>query len=65
MSIDKDKRITIKLDDLPTDVFELTSSGLTVESLTAGHGMTEVGTSQGQRTSLCCDCAQPSRHSDL
>ncbi|TDD12915.1 GE37468 family thiazolyl peptide [Nonomuraea diastatica] len=27
------------------DVFDLTDSGLTIESLTAGHGMTENGAS--------------------
>jgi hypothetical protein len=49
------------LDDLPVDVFDLEGSGLTVESLTAGHGMAELGAS-----SICtctcpslCSCTQP------
>ena len=33
------------LDDLPMEVFELTDRGLTVETLTAGHGLTEYGAS--------------------
>jgi len=39
------------LDDLPVDVFEIDGSGLTVESLTGGHGMTETGAS-----SFCAPC---------
>jgi hypothetical protein len=53
MSIDK--RLALDLEDLPMDVFELAENGLTVESLTAGHGMTEIGAS-------ClsgCDCSCP------
>lgn len=68
MSMDKDKRVAFELNDLPMDVFELAERGLTVESLTAGHGMTEVGAgaSQNQRTSSACLlCCPPSRHSDL
>lgn len=67
MSMDKDKRVAFELDDLPMDVFELAERGLTVESLTAGHGMTEgAGASQSQRTSSACLlCCEPSRHSDL
>jgi hypothetical protein len=33
------------LDDLPMDVFELSSQGLEVDSLTAGHGMGELSAS--------------------
>jgi hypothetical protein len=40
-----------RLDDLPVDVFEIDGSGLTVESLTGGHGMTETGAS-----SFCAPC---------
>jgi hypothetical protein len=36
-----DRRIALNLDDLPMDVFELANQGLEVESLTAGHGMTQ------------------------
>ena len=45
MSIDK--RLASELNGLPMDVFELAEHGLEVESLTAGHGMTEVGASCG------------------
>ncbi|HKN55140.1 MAG TPA: thiomuracin/GE37468 family thiazolyl RiPP peptide [Amycolatopsis sp.] len=34
----------LNLDDLPVDVFDV-DGGLTVESLTGGHGMTELGAS--------------------
>ena len=44
------------LDDLPVDVFDVDGSGLTVESLTGGHGMAEVGASCF--FSLCiCSCS--------
>ena len=33
----------IDLEDLPLDAFELTSAGMEVEHLTAGHGMDEAG----------------------
>lgn len=36
-----DNRLDLDVDSLPTDVFELVSSGLEVESLTAGHAMAE------------------------
>jgi hypothetical protein len=35
----------LELLDLPMDVFELADKGLTVESLTAGHGLVENGAS--------------------
>jgi hypothetical protein len=58
MSIDKDEPATLDLNDLPMDVFELADRGLTVESLTAGHGMTKF---EG-RADVCCDvCCQSSR----
>jgi len=41
--------VSLDLDDLPMDVFELADHGLVVESLTAGHGMTEMAAS-------CCSC---------
>jgi len=44
-----DERVSLDLDDLPMDVFELADHGLVVESLTAGHGMTEMAAS-------CCSC---------
>lgn len=39
------------LNDLPMDVFQLADRGLTVESLTAGHGMAENGASHS--SSFC------------
>lgn len=42
------------LSDLPLDVFDISDAGLTVESLTAGHGMDDMGAS----TSTCiCGCS--------
>lgn len=35
----------LDLDDVPMEVFELADSGLTLRSLTAGHGTTENGAS--------------------
>jgi hypothetical protein len=49
------------LDDLPVDVFAVGGSGLTVESLTGGHGMTETGASCCPTCTICyCagSCAQ-------
>jgi hypothetical protein len=37
--------LNLDLDDLPVDVFDVDGGGLTVESLTGGHGMTETGAS--------------------
>lgn len=66
MSIDRSNNALaapdLQLDDLPVDVFEVGGSGLTVESLTGGHGMTETGAS-----CLCpcfcrgvvCSCSAP------
>ncbi|AHH96959.1 hypothetical protein KALB_3595 [Kutzneria albida DSM 43870] len=52
--------------DLPMDVFELADRGLTVESLTVGHGMAENGASDssgfcsgfcgGGSSSSSCSC---------
>ncbi|RVX44164.1 hypothetical protein EDD27_6887 [Nonomuraea polychroma] len=42
--------LDFSLENLPVDVFDLADSGLTVESLTAGHGMAEIG------ASLCGSC---------
>lgn len=41
------------LNDVPADVFELADKGLTVESLTAGHGLVENGTSWPSCGSSC------------
>lgn len=52
------EKLDFEVDDLPMDVFSLTSKGLTVESLTAGHGLPENGAS---RCSIdqgsCCSCS--------
>ncbi|MFC4585743.1 thiomuracin/GE37468 family thiazolyl RiPP peptide [Sphaerisporangium corydalis] len=39
------RKLDFDLDNLPVDVFDLEGGGLAAESLTAGHGMTEVGAS--------------------
>lgn len=43
------EKLDFDLENLPMDVFDLVDSGLTLESLTAGHGMPETGAS-------CCPC---------
>jgi hypothetical protein len=43
MSIDK--KVALSLDSLPADVFDVVDGAQLVESLTAGHGMTELGAS--------------------
>ena len=47
----------LDVDDLPMDVFEVTDGGLTIESLTAGHGMTEMGASCNCFCYICCSCS--------
>jgi hypothetical protein len=47
-----DKPLAFDLDSLAVDVFELVDTGMTVESLTGGHAMTEVAASC--RCSCCC-----------
>jgi hypothetical protein len=47
-----EKTLAYDLDSLAVDVFELVDSGMTVESLTGGHAMTEVAASC--RCSCCC-----------
>jgi hypothetical protein len=50
---------SFRLDDLPVDVFDV-GGGLTVESLTGGHGMTKTGASCGVCTCPChCSCTKP------
>ncbi|WP_328389521.1 GE37468 family thiazolyl peptide [Streptomyces sp. NBC_00400] len=41
------------IDDIPSDVFELADRGLTVESLTSGHGLVENGASSPSCGSSC------------
>lgn len=47
------------LESLAVDVFEITASGLTVESLSGGHAMTEVAASicTPRLCSSSCCCA--------
>jgi hypothetical protein len=40
-----EKPLTYDLDSLTVDVFELADTDMTVESLTGGHGMTELAAS--------------------
>ncbi|MBB4966648.1 thiomuracin/GE37468 family thiazolyl RiPP peptide [Saccharothrix violaceirubra] len=47
----------LNLDDLPLDVFDLADGDLSVESLTAGHGMPEVGASCNCFCYICCSCS--------
>ncbi|MGV9377508.1 thiomuracin/GE37468 family thiazolyl RiPP peptide [Nonomuraea sp. NPDC003707] len=49
------------LSDLPMDVFELADDGVAAESLTAGHGMTEVGASCNCFCYICCSCSSAAR----
>jgi hypothetical protein len=50
-----DAAVTLDLDDLPMDVFELTEQG-SVESLTAGHGMTPMAASVCVCFTCLCSC---------
>ncbi|MEV0587108.1 thiomuracin/GE37468 family thiazolyl RiPP peptide [Nonomuraea sp. NPDC050310] len=49
------KKLDYDLSALPLDVFDLADTGLTVESLTAGHGMPENAAS-GPCSIGCCSC---------
>jgi hypothetical protein len=44
----------LNIEDLPIDIFEVADIGLSSRSLTAGHGMTEVGASACQGTACSC-----------
>ncbi|HEV2374695.1 MAG TPA: thiomuracin/GE37468 family thiazolyl RiPP peptide [Streptosporangiaceae bacterium] len=49
--------LAFDLEELAADVFEIDASGLAVESLTGGHGMTEVaGSCASFCSSSCCCC---------
>ena len=49
--------LELDLEELPLDVFELAELGLTLESLTAGHGMPDDAASA--YTNFClCSCSQ-------
>jgi len=64
-------KLDFDLENLPMDVFDVVDSGLTIESLTAGHGMPENGAScnsncsgencgcsacSGTYWDCCCSC---------
>ncbi|MEU9114606.1 thiomuracin/GE37468 family thiazolyl RiPP peptide [Streptomyces sp. NPDC048483] len=55
--MNKPDTVDYDFDDLPMDVFELTDSGITIESLTAGHGMTETGASSPCGSSVGTNCS--------
>jgi len=50
------EKVQYALGDLSMDVFKLTDRGLTVESLTAGHGMAENEASSSSHCSGSCSC---------
>lgn len=56
MKNNAERHVNFEADDLPMDVFSLTSEGLTVESLTAGHGLPDNGASTNSDTA-CCSCS--------
>ena len=53
----KDLSMDVEMQDLPMDVFDIADSELQLESLTAGHGMTEVGGSCNCFCYICCSCS--------
>ncbi|RUQ10127.1 thiomuracin/GE37468 family thiazolyl RiPP peptide [Curtobacterium sp. HSID17257] len=48
-----DSNFDFDLNDLAAEVFDLSDEGLTVESLTAGHGLVETGASFPSCGSSC------------
>jgi hypothetical protein len=50
--------LNLHLEDLPVDVFEVGANGLTVESLTGGHGMPQTGSSCFFNLCLCSCSAE-------
>ncbi|MCC5579620.1 MULTISPECIES: thiomuracin/GE37468 family thiazolyl RiPP peptide [Microtetraspora] len=54
------KALDFDLENLPMDVFELADSGLTIESLTAGHGLVEGGASGCALCSCSIACSSSS-----
>lgn len=51
------ERLDFDLESLPMDVFDVVDSGLTIESLTAGHGMAENGASCQASCGETCGCS--------
>ncbi|MGW6424249.1 thiomuracin/GE37468 family thiazolyl RiPP peptide [Nocardia sp. NPDC055053] len=54
MSNDNRNEFHRKFEELPMEVFELGDAGLSIESLTEGHGMIETGASC---TPCICACS--------
>jgi hypothetical protein len=50
-------KYSLNAKDLPMDVFEVVEQGGKVESLTADHGMPEVGASTNCFCYICCSCS--------
>ncbi|MFE4668821.1 thiomuracin/GE37468 family thiazolyl RiPP peptide [Streptomyces sp. NPDC056716] len=63
-------RLDLDVQDLPMDVFDLSGTGLEIETLTTGHGMQEHAASTGSmpcswNSSCCCgNCADPLPYTD-
>jgi len=54
------EELAFDLDDLPLDAFELDDAGLTVESLTDGHGVAAMTLSSSACNCPClCSCLVP------
>jgi len=54
------EELAFDLDDLPLDAFELDEAGLTVESLTEGHGVPGMTLSSSVCACPCmCSCLVP------
>ncbi len=51
------EKLGFDLNGIPVDVFDLADSGLTVETLTAGHGMIENGASNSCSCYTSCGCS--------
>ncbi|MBB4934486.1 hypothetical protein F4561_005306 [Lipingzhangella halophila] len=49
-----EQNVSFEVDDLPMDVFSLTSKGFTVESLTSAHGLPENGASSDMSGAGSC-----------
>jgi hypothetical protein len=56
--MDNSQPTKLSIEDLPIDIFEVADIGLSSRSLTAGHGMTEVGASGGN---CFCSCVGKKR----
>jgi hypothetical protein len=57
--MDNSQPTKLSIEDLPIDIFEVADIGLSSRSLTAGHGMTEVGASQPCSNCSCINFCFP------